>query len=117
MYTSANKPFISVGFSFLVHHIEAALLLSTFGCAVNMIMHPNSTRKCRKTLLNEQTFLAGFCFNIRKDGPTVEKEKKENKQTNKKKNKKKPPSNNKSVITVNAEHLFPFKTDLQHRWP
>lgn len=110
MYTSANKPFISVAFSFLVHHIEAALLLSTFGCAVNMIMHPNSTRKCRKTLLNEQTFLAGFCFSYTKRWPNSEKGKERAK-------KKQTPSNNKSVITVYAEHLFPFKTDLQHRWP
>lgn len=80
MYTSANKPFISVAFSFLVHHIEAALLLSTFGCAVNMIMHPNSTRKCRKTLLNEQTFLAGFCFSYTKRWPNSEKGKERTKK-------------------------------------
>lgn len=55
MYTSTNKPLVSV---LLVHYIDAALLLSTFGCFLNL--HPEE--KVQTTLLNEQTFLAGFCF-------------------------------------------------------
>lgn len=45
MYTSANKPHQSFFFFFLVHHIEAALLSPTFGCAVDIITHPKQHEK------------------------------------------------------------------------
>lgn len=92
MYTSANKPFS------LFWYITSRqpFFMSTFGCAATA--HRKQHEKVHKTLLNEQTLLAGFCLSyIWKDDPIMEK--------GKKKKRKKTPSNNKSVTTANVEHL------------
>lgn len=88
MYTSASKP-LSV---FLVHHIEAALLSPTFGCAVDVSHVRNSTGKCTKYCsMNRHSWLVFISV-------TYEKMTQQWKT-------KTPPINNKSVATANVEHL------------
>lgn len=53
MFTSTNKPLVSV---LLVHYMKQLLFLSAIGCGFNL--HPD--QKVQTTLLNEQTFMAGF---------------------------------------------------------
>lgn len=75
MFTSANKPFQQCLFWYIS-------LSQPFYCPLLVVLW---TRSCvqtawesAETLLNERTFLAGFCLTyIRKDNPTLEKKEKD----------------------------------------
>lgn len=90
----AQTSLLSVFFWYII--LKQLLFLSAFGCGFNL--HPEE--KVQTILLNEQTFLAGFCFSYiwKDDRPN----------SGKKKGKKWTPSKNKSVTTTNVECQFSY---------
>lgn len=96
MYTSTNKPLVSV---LLVRYIEAALLY------VHIWMNFHPEEKVQTTLLNEQTFLAGFCFSY------IWKDDRPNNGGGGGGERRRTPSKNKSVTIANVESLLNHKHD------